>query len=124
MEFLHRIEISPQLREHQVWDAARILSFDPSTGKIGRRFSELMACNALVDAALLIAAVQSPPRRVSTLHQTSTGWLCYLKYGSPERIKRVKGEHPDLAAALLVAIIRSLIPGKKPGTSSETKRTI
>lgn len=118
-EFLHRVEISPQLREHQVWDAVRILSFDPRGGKTGQRFSELMASDALVDAALLIAASQSPPRRISTLHQTSQGWTCHLKFGGPERVRRVKGEHRDLAAALLIAIIKSLIVGKRPAITTE-----
>lgn len=109
VELLDRIRVSSQLREHQLWHAADLLSFDARSGATGRRFSELMAGNALVEASLLLALVQSPSRQLSTLQRRDDGWVCHLTYAQAKRTKRATGQHPDLAAAVLTATIRSLL---------------
>ena len=65
---LERIEQAPALREHHVWEAARCLSVDlrdPRSSSSARRFAELIAAGAMLDAVMLLMAISGPRRFVA-----------------------------------------------------------
>jgi hypothetical protein len=121
--FLHRIAVSRILLEHQLRDALPMLVIDLRRHPSNRALFELIDHNALVDACLLLAASQTPPRQILTIERSTTGWSCQLAFATSKGTRRTRAEHTDLAAALLIAIVRSTIPVRYRTSSTTTNRT-
>lgn len=101
-----RIAAARILREHHVWAAADSFAaiqdrFSPTR----QRFRLLMEAGALLDAVTLLARSAEPPRAIETLAQHDGGWRCAMRAGSSRRLRRA--EHADLAAAVLIALLRT-----------------
>jgi len=114
---LERIEQTPVLREHHVWEAARCLSIDVRDRRSStRRFAELIAAGAVLDAVMALIAVTEPQRVVSGIRNVEGRWLCTLQV-APTRTQRAvrtyRAEHQDLPAALLMSLLLSFRQGRR-----------
>lgn len=94
------------LREHHVWAAAAsIPAIEDRSSTTRRRFQSLMAADALLDAVTLLAQSAEPPRAIETLTLHDGRWQCAMRAGPSPRLR--KAEHADLAAAVLMALLRT-----------------
>jgi hypothetical protein len=114
---LDRIEQSPVLREHHVWEAARCLSIDLRDRRSStRRFAELIAAGAVLDAVMVLIALTEPQRIVSGIRNVEGRWSCTLQ-AAPVPTQRPVGtsraEHQDLPAALLMSLLLSFRQGRR-----------
>lgn len=105
--FLHRLSAARVLREHQLWDAVKLLMGDLRHHQSSRKLSDLMSRNALLDSVFLLVSMQDPPKTVASLRRIENRWICHIGFDAAHGRKRVTGEHEDLAAAILIAIVRS-----------------
>lgn len=103
--FLHRIGAARVLREHQFWDAVRMIRDEARHGETGEQLQELVDELALVDAVLHLGRVMQPPVRIEVIRKLEGGWSCQVTVDGYPR--RFCGQHADLAAALLTALVRS-----------------
>ena len=79
---LERIAQAPALREHHVWEAARCLSIevrDRRAGSSTRRFAELTAADAMLDAVMMLTAMSKPRRFVTSIRNVEGRWLCTVQ---------------------------------------------
>lgn len=114
-----RIAAARILREHHVWAAAD--SFPAIQDRLSptrQRFRLLMEAGALLDAVTLLARTAKPPRAIESLAQQDGRWQCTMRAGSTRR--RYKGEHADLAAAVLTALLMTFPQRsrRRPGPAS------
>ncbi len=108
---LLRLSAVRRLREHHVWEAVRLVRELPGLAPgafPSRRFRELMAADALVDAAIHLTSSTEAKLCLRTLNHELGLWTCALRY-QPPGAGRVtfKARHADLAAAILGAFLRS-----------------
>ncbi|OCO98067.1 hypothetical protein BC374_10525 [Ensifer sp. LC13] len=108
---LLRLTAVRRLREHHVWEAVRLVRELPDLvpGEWpSRRFRELMAADALVDAVIHLTSTTEAKLCLRTLSHELGLWTCALRY-QPPGAGRVtfKARHADLAAAILGAFLRS-----------------
>lgn len=102
------------LREHHVWEAVRILPdfTELSTDlKHSGVFRVLMDDNALKDALLVLAQTCQPPLSFDILGQLRGQWVCSVRIEATSKDARHKcfrTAHADPAAAILLAILRSV----------------
>ncbi len=106
---LVRIATVRRLREHHVWEAVRLLRDGTDLAPFdwpSRRFRELMAADALVDAIIHLTTSTRAKLCLRTLSHECGIWTCTLRY-APEGAGRVtfKGRHADLASAILAAFL-------------------
>ncbi|MGF6173681.1 hypothetical protein [Ensifer sp. 4252] len=107
---LLRIAAVRRLREHHVWEAVRLLGDRPDLVPEdwpSRRFRELMAADALVDAVIHLTALTEAKLCLRTLSHECGVWTCALRY-APAGAGRVtfKARHADLASAILSAFLQ------------------
>lgn len=107
---LLRIAAVRRLREHHVWEAVRLLRDRPDLVPDdwpSRRFRDLMAADALVDAAIHLTTSTEARLCLRTLSHECGVWTCALRY-APRGAGRVtfKGRHADLASAILFAFLQ------------------
>ncbi|WP_457581345.1 hypothetical protein [Ensifer canadensis] len=107
---LLRIVAVRRLREHHVWEAVRLLRDRPELVPEdwpSRRFRELMAADALVDAVIHLTTSTEAKLCLRTLSHECGVWTCALRY-APEGAGRVtfKARHADLASAILSAFLQ------------------
>ncbi|NVD41596.1 hypothetical protein HT585_22265 [Ensifer sp. HO-A22] len=107
---LVRIATVRRLREHHVWEAVRLLQDRPDLVPDdwpARRFRDLMAADALVDAVIHLTTATKAKLCLRTLSHECGVWTCTLRY-APEGPGRVtfKARHADLAAAILSAFLQ------------------
>lgn len=101
-----RIAAARILREHHVWAvAASFAAIEDRASTTRRRFQSLMSADALLDAVALLAQCAEPPRAIETLTLHDGRWQCAMRAGSSARLR--KAEHADLAAAVLMALLRT-----------------
>ncbi|WP_156133929.1 hypothetical protein [Ensifer sp. ZNC0028] len=106
-----RLTAVRRLREHHVWEAVRVIADMPDLA-VGewpsRRFRELMAADALVDAVIQLTSATEAKLCLRTLNHEFGLWTCALRY-QPLGAGRItfKARHADLAAAILGAFLRS-----------------
>ena len=108
---VERIGQTPVLREHHVWEAARCLSIDLRDRRSStRRFAELIAAGALLDAVMLLIALTEPQRLVSGIRNVDGRWLCTLQVApmpTQRPVSASRAAHQDLPAALLTSLLLS-----------------
>ncbi|MFI0847070.1 hypothetical protein [Mesorhizobium sp. IMUNJ 23232] len=113
-----RLEGVRVLREHHLWAAASALPLAVgrgSSGRASRRFAELMAADALLEAVLLLIDLAEPKRSVRGMKCRHGLWICVVDRQPGKAGDRFTAEHTDLAAALLMAFVRSFAPaGRRP----------
>lgn len=107
---LLRIVAARRLREHHVWEAVRLLRDRPDLVPDdwpSRRFRDLMAADALVDAVIHLTTSTKAKLCLRTLSHECGVWTCALRY-APEGAGRVtfKARHVDLASAILSAFLQ------------------
>ncbi|WP_077959725.1 hypothetical protein [Ensifer adhaerens] len=108
---LLRLTAVRRLREHHVFEAVRIIRELP--GLAGddwpsRRFRDLMAADALVDAVIHLTSTTEAKLCLRTLGHEVGLWTCALRYQPPGAGRiTYKARHADLAAAILGAFLRS-----------------
>ncbi|NOV19073.1 hypothetical protein E5S70_23830 [Ensifer adhaerens] len=107
---LLRIAAVRRLREHHVWEAVRLVQDMPdlvAEDWPSRRFRELMAADALVDAVIQLTTSTKAKLCLRTLSHECSVWTCTLRY-APAGAGRVtfKARHADLATALLTAFLQ------------------
>jgi hypothetical protein len=111
-----RVSAARILREHHVWEAARILPDAaglPDEAKHAPELHALMEKDAFAAALRLLARSCQPPREFGTLDQENDRWIAMLVgTGSARRKRFVRAEHRDAAAAMLIALLRSAATGK------------
>lgn len=126
-QLLARIAAVRRLREHHVWEAVRLLRDWPELVPDdwpSRRFRDLMAADALVDAVIHLTTSTEARLCLRTLSHECGVWTCALRY-APQGAGRVtfKARHADLASAILSAFLqccRAFPPsteGERPGSS-------
>ncbi|WP_429813236.1 hypothetical protein [Ensifer sp. B1-9] len=108
---LRRLMAVRRLREHPVWEAVRLIRDLPGLGVDewpSRRFRDLMAADALVDAVIHLTSTTEAKLCLRTLSHELGLWTCTLRY-QPSGAGRItfKARHADLAAAILGAFLRS-----------------
>ncbi|HEV7309855.1 hypothetical protein [Ensifer sp.] len=108
---LLRLTAVRRLREHHVWEAVRIVRELPGLAEDdwpSRRFSDLMAADALVEAVIHLTSTTQAKLCLRTLGHEFGLWTCALRY-QPHARGRItfKARHADLAAAILGAFLRS-----------------
>lgn len=106
-----RLTAVRRLREHHVWEAVRVIADMPDLA-VGewpsRRFRELMAADALVDAVIQLTSATEAKLCLRTLNHEFGLWTCALRYQPPGAGRiTFKARHADLAAAILGAFLRS-----------------
>lgn len=107
---LVRIATVRRLREHHVWEAVRLLldrsDLVPDDWP-SRRFRDLMAADALVDALIHLTTSTKANLCLRTLSHECGVWTCALRYaaGGAGRVT-FKARHPDLASAILSAFLQ------------------
>ncbi|MDF8355869.1 hypothetical protein [Ensifer adhaerens] len=106
-----RLTAVRRLREHHVWEAVRVIADLPDLAAgewPSRRFRELMAADALVDAVIHLTSATEAKLCLRTLSHEFGLWTCALRY-QPTGAGRItfKARHADLAAAILGAFLRS-----------------
>ena len=107
---LLRIAAVRRLREHHIWEAVRLVQAMPDLAAEdwpSRRFRDLMAADALVDAVIHLTTSTRAKLCLRTLSYECGLWTCALRY-APEGAGRVtfKARHADLATALLTAFLQ------------------
>ncbi|QRY67586.1 hypothetical protein JVX98_25020 [Ensifer sp. PDNC004] len=106
-----RLTAVRRLREHHVWEAVRVIADMPDLAAgewPSRRFRELMAADALVDAVIHLTSATEPKLCLRTLSHEFGLWTCALRYQPPGAGRiTFKARHADLAAAILGAFLRS-----------------
>lgn len=107
---LMRVATVRRVREHHVWEAVRLLGdrADLVPGDWpSRRFRDLMAADALVDAVIHLTTSTEAKLCLRTLSHECGVWTCALRY-APQGAGRVtfKGRHADLASAILSAFLQ------------------
>ncbi|UVK38809.1 hypothetical protein LHFGNBLO_000097 [Mesorhizobium sp. AR10] len=121
---LERLTHTRRLLEHQLWEAARILSIDKSS-PTGRRFAGLVEAGATFDPAMLLVAMSKPGRSVSSLSNTGRCWTCTVQPAAGltgAATKRFTTDHADLPAAVLASLISSLLNAEEsPWTKGLSK---
>ena len=107
------------LREHHLWEAARILPLLAEMEidvRHWRPFRALMEAQAFADAARLLAQVCSPQRELIRMNREPVSEryvvICDCR-GRPHRRRAFAASHGDLAAAMLIALLRSFA-GPRP----------
>lgn len=111
-----RLEGVRVLREHHVWAAASALPLAVgrgSSGRASRRFAELMAADALLEAVLLLLDLAEPKRSVRSMKCHDGIWACVVERQPGRPGDRFMAEHADVAAAVLIAFVRSCIPARR-----------
>ena len=108
---LLRLTAVRRLREHHVWEAVRVIRELPGLAVDewpSRRFRDLMAADALVDAVIHLTSTTEAKLCLRRLSHELGLWTCTLRY-QPPGAGRVtfKARHPDLATAILGAFLRS-----------------
>ena len=122
---LERLTHARRLLDHQLWEAARVLSIDRSSPQ-GRRFACLVDAGATLDAAMLLVAVSS--RSVASLGNIGGHWVCTVRptasvAGAAQ--KRFRMKHADPPAAVLASLIASLLHAEGPwGVSGQQKEFV
>ncbi|MGE6782613.1 hypothetical protein ACQKGL_08840 [Ensifer adhaerens] len=108
---LLRLTAVRRLREHHVWEAVRVIAELPDLAPgewPSRRFRDLMAADALVDAAIHLTSATEAKLCLRTLSHEFGLWTCALRYQPPGAGRiTFKARHADLAAAILGAFLRS-----------------
>ncbi|WDZ76050.1 hypothetical protein PWG15_15760 [Ensifer adhaerens] len=108
---LLRLTAVRRLREHHVWEAVRVIRELP--GLVvdewpSRRFRDLMAADALVDAVIHLTSTTEAKLCLRTLSHELGLWTCALRYRPPGAGRvTFKARHADLATAILGAFLRS-----------------
>jgi hypothetical protein len=108
---LDRLTPARRLLDHQLWEAGRSLSIDKSS-PTGRRFACLVEAGATLDAVMLLVAMSSPGRSVSSVSKIGSRWTCTVQ---PTAVlnraaaKRFRMKHADLPTAILASLISSLL---------------
>ncbi|WP_331372214.1 hypothetical protein [Sinorhizobium chiapasense] len=109
-----RVAAARWLREHHIWETVRLvrdipdLAVSDDAGWPSRRFRELVAASALVDAVIHLTNATTAKLCLRSVSHEQGLWTCSLRY-APSIGGRVtfKARHPDLAGAILVAFLRS-----------------
>lgn len=108
---LLRLSAVRRLREHHVWEAVRVIRELPGLAVDewpSRRFRDLMAADALVDAVIHLSSTTEAKLCLRTLSNELGLWTCALRYQPPGAGRLTfKARHADLAAAILGAFLRS-----------------
>ncbi|MBD9509768.1 hypothetical protein IB265_23630 [Ensifer sp. ENS10] len=108
---LLRLSAVRRLREHHVWEAVRVIRELPGLAVDewpSRRFRDLMAADALVDAVIHLTSTTEAKLCLRTLSHELGLWTCALRYQPPGAGRLTfKARHADLAAAILGAFLRS-----------------
>ena len=106
-----RLTAVRRLREHHVWEAIRVIADLPDLAAgewPSRRFRDLMAADALVDAVIQLTSATEAKLCLRTLNYEFGLWTCGLRYQPPGAGRiTFKARHADLAAAILGAFLRS-----------------
>ena len=122
---LDRLTPARRLLDHQLWEAGRSLSIDKSS-PAGRRFACLVEAGATLDAVMLLVAMSSPGRSVSSVSKTGNRWACTVQptavLNGPAT-KRFRMEHADLPAAILASLITSLLNARRKLASKRAFQT-
>ena len=119
---LERIAQAPALREHHVWEAARCLAIevrDRRAGSSTRRFAELTAADAMLDAVMVLTTMSQPRRFVTSIRNIEGRWLCTVQVApipKQKAIRTFRAEHADLPAAILMPFLLSFLKGR-PGSA-------
>lgn len=122
---LVRIATVRRLREHHVWEAVRLLldrsDLVPDDWP-SRRFRDLMAADALVDAVIHLTMATKAKLCLRTLSHECGVWTCALRY-APGGTGRVtfKTRHADLASAILSAFLQCCRV-HRPSTEGDSTR--
>jgi hypothetical protein len=116
---LERIAQALVLREHHVWEAARCLSIDLRDRRASsstRRFDELIAAGAMLDAVMMLTAMLEPQRFVTSIRNVEGRWLCTVRVEPVPTQKAVgtfRAEHADLPAAILTSFLLSFLKSRR-----------
>lgn len=107
---LLRIAAVRRLREHHVWEAVRLLQDMPELAAEdwpSRRFRELMAADALVDAVIHLTTATEAKLCLRTLSHECGLWTCTLRCAPADAGRLTfKARHADLASAILAAFLQ------------------
>ena len=109
------------LREHQVWEAVRILPQTadmPEEMKLSSDLRRFMEKDAFAAALRILAQSCQPARDFRDLEPHADHWVATLflkaSLAQPRRRKLVRAKHRDPAAAMLIALLSSADGESKP----------
>lgn len=101
--------VADGLHEYHLWAAAKVLAPELRSRKAwaGRRFSDLLAASALIEAVLLLASTVKPAWTIERVRQSGSRWNCSIRCAAGARVRHSRAEHADLATALLLCLLQS-----------------
>ena len=122
---IERIACLGRLPEHLLWEAAMAMALERASSP-GRRFAHLVEAGAMLDAAILLVGAAKPGRVIASIAMRGRNWICIVESqpvtgGKTRRI--CQAAHVDMAAAILMALLSSLLDRPKAADSASLPRT-
>jgi len=127
---IERIACLGRLQEHLLWEAAKAMALDRRSPP-GRRFAHMVEAGAMLDAAILLVGAAKPGRAIASIAIRGRNWTCIIESRPTTGGKTTGGKtgricqaaHVDLAAAVLMALLSSLLDRPQPSDSAVLPRT-